>query len=420
MPYKCHLCGVVFCDNCRLPENHGCTNNHPAQRPTPEKKSVDRKRLHPYILQKIKQNITLKNFTLLSIILIIIGILSATFFPQLPNLLIIQAGIGCFLLAYFLYAVNCWGSRSQISALLMLTIPLFAYSLSTIKIPDSTTNPIIDGILQFCLYAIISAILLFVSEKIKTGINRHILKNKSYSRWYFHPDNNYIFFGIVFLSIAMVMGGTPGILTSNVNTLMDLGSANTPNIPSVTPASSTMDQFPQIVPPTIPIFEPSNQFTSLEDSKKSIDYINSIRANNGVPAIRFDSRVYNIGMARVNDMDKYGYMDHTNPQTGTCADSMKTQYGLSNSEYVAENAFGFDSGGHYSVGLENQAVNSWITSRGHRYNLLYPHSAGAVACSNGGHCVFLGLNDDRFGEGCHTGAEGVAYWNRVGKQPGEI
>ena len=150
--------------------------------------------------------------------------------------------------------------------------------------------------------------------------------------------------------------------------------------------------------------------TNQEDSEKMIDYVNSIRASNGVYPIRFDSRVYNLAMARVIDMDNYGYMDHTNLQTGTCADSIKTQYGLSNSEYVAENAFGFDTGGHYSVGLEKEAVDSWMTSRGHRYNLLYPHSAGAVACSNGGHCVFLGLNNNRFGQGCYSGADGLAYW----------
>ena len=373
------------------------------------------------VLQKIKSNITLKNFTTLSIFLIIIGIISSAYFPQFPNLLLIQSGIICFLFAYFLYAVKCWGSGNKISAILMLTIPLIAYFLSTTRITNTTTmNIILEIIIQFCWYAIISAILLFVSEKIKTGFNRYMVKNKSYSRQYFHPNNNYIFFGIVSLSIIIVMGGTPNIWTNNVNTMTSLVPANTPSIPSILPATSTISQLSQIIPPTISIFVPSNQFTSPEDSKKSIDYINTIRASNGVQAIRFDSRVYNIAIARVNDMDKYGYMDHTNPQTGSCADSIKTQYGLSNSEYVAENAFGFDTGGHYSVGLENQAVDSWMTSRGHRYNLLYPHSAGAVACSTGGHCVFLGLNNDRFGQGCHTGAEGLAYWNSVGKQPNEM
>ena len=61
-----------------------------------------------------------------------------------------------------------------------------------------------------------------------------------------------------------------------------------------------------------------------------------------------------------------------------------------------------------------------MTSRGHRYNLLYPsHIGGAIACYRG-YCVFLGLNHDRFGEGCNTGEEGMAFWNSVGRQPGEL
>jgi uncharacterized protein YkwD len=117
-------------------------------------------------------------------------------------------------------------------------------------------------------------------------------------------------------------------------------------------------------------------------------------------------------MARVNDMDQYNYMDHVNPITGTCPDNIKTQYDLSSGEYVAENAFGFDWGGSYSSGLEKQAVDSWMTSQGHRFNLLYPqHTAGVVACSSGGHCVFEGLNTNLFGSGCHKAAEGIAYWN---------
>ena len=147
--------------------------------------------------------------------------------------------------------------------------------------------------------------------------------------------------------------------------------------------------------------ELSNRSTTSEDSKKYIDYINSIRASNGVQPIRFDSRVYNIAMARVNDMDKYGYMGHTNHQTGTCADNIKTLFGLSNSEYVAENAYGFSTGGSYSTGMEKEAVDVWMTSPLHRNNLLYRHSAGAIACSKGGHCVFLGLNNNRYGQGCY-------------------
>ena len=160
----------------------------------------------------------------------------------------------------------------------------------------------------------------------------------------------------------------------------------------------------------------SEAFTTVGKAQKVLTYVNQLRAENGVSALRYDVRVYRLAIARVNDMDQYNYMDHTNPVTGTCPDSIKSQFGLSNNEYVAEDAYGFDYGGSYSSGLEQQAISSWMTSRGHRYNLLYPHTAGAVVCSRGGHCVFEGLNTAGFGSGCHTGAEGLAFWNSVGEQ----
>ncbi|MDH7593145.1 MAG: CAP domain-containing protein [Methanomicrobiales archaeon] len=153
-------------------------------------------------------------------------------------------------------------------------------------------------------------------------------------------------------------------------------------------------------------------YTSEEKAKEVLTYVNQLRAQNGLSSIRYDSRVYHLAIARVNDMDQYGYMDHVNPVTGTCPDSIKTKYGFSSGEYLAENAYGFPSGGSYSSGMEKEAVDSWMTSKGHRANLLWPqHTAGVVACSKGGHCVFEGLNTDLFGSGCHTAAEGIAYWN---------
>jgi len=168
--------------------------------------------------------------------------------------------------------------------------------------------------------------------------------------------------------------------------------------------------------------EKANEFKEeerrLKKGKEVIDYINELRKEYGKRAIEYDERVHRLAIARAKDMDIYGYLDHTNPDTGTCPDSMKTDFGLSSYEYVAENAFGV-YGGYYSAD-EIDAVNSWMSSRGHRYNLLYNnHIAGAVGCYNG-MCTFLGLNGDRFGEGCYTAAEGNAFWESASKQPGEI
>lgn len=168
-----------------------------------------------------------------------------------------------------------------------------------------------------------------------------------------------------------------------------------------------------------------NYPSSEEDSKKAIDYINEIRKEDGKKPISFDKRVFELAVARAKDMRDYNYLDHTNPTTGSCPDNMKISYGLNSNEFVAENAFGNPI---YSEGscteIEErpmiEAIDSWMTSRGHRYNLLFDeHVAGAVGCYKN-MCTFLGLNYERFGEGCHTATEGISFWNSAEKQPGEV
>ena len=152
---------------------------------------------------------------------------------------------------------------------------------------------------------------------------------------------------------------------------------------------------------------------------EATDYINKIRKENGRSEISFDERVYKLAVARAKDMSDNNYLDHTNPTTGACPDNMKIAYGLSSYEYVAENAYGSPDASYYHAS-PMEAVDSWITSRGHRFNLLYEnHIAGVVGCYQN-MCSFLGLNHDRFGEGCYTGEEGTAFWASTGEQPGEI
>ncbi|MFH1840023.1 MAG: CAP domain-containing protein [Nanoarchaeota archaeon] len=153
-------------------------------------------------------------------------------------------------------------------------------------------------------------------------------------------------------------------------------------------------------------------------SGEALDYINEYRQANGVSTISFDSRVFNLAVARAKDMRENSYLDHTNPYTGSCPDNMKSEYGLSSGEYVAENAFGnpiYFEGECTEIQIRplTEPVDSWMTSTGHRFNLLYSgHTAGAVGCYKN-MCVFLGLNYDRFGEGCYTAAEGEAFWDSM-------
>lgn len=155
----------------------------------------------------------------------------------------------------------------------------------------------------------------------------------------------------------------------------------------------------------------SPQESTEEQAVSAIEYINKIRAQNGKNPISHDSRVFQIALARTKDMYDYNYFDHTNPKTGTCPYNIKSKYGLSANENIAENAHLSEVNGMpslYNPSLK-EVVDGWMTSTGHRMNLLsYEHVAGSVGCY-GGYCVFLGLNHGTYGEGCYTASEGQEY-----------
>lgn len=206
-------------------------------------------------------------------------------------------------------------------------------------------------------------------------------------------------------------------------TVKDFTTKTTEDIPEkITDVSKIIeDEFPKIsksidnikVPEAPPLIANITEFfeskpTSIDESKAAIDYINQLRVDAGRNKIVFDARVYDLALARVRDTIEYDYFDHTNPITGTCPDSMKKDYGLRSNEYAAENL-----GSGYSS--EISAINGWMGSQGHRYNLLYStHTAGAVACEKSV-CAFLGLNNDLFGSGCSVAAEGQAWHKELGK-----
>jgi len=69
------------------------------------------------------------------------------------------------------------------------------------------------------------------------------------------------------------------------------------------------------------------------------------------------------------------------------------------------------------------SVDGWMTSRGHRYNLMYAdHTMGAIGCY-GSVCAFMGVNDALYGLGkgeCISGEEGLAYWSSVPARDDEV
>jgi|GEM_PF-2441769 len=162
--------------------------------------------------------------------------------------------------------------------------------------------------------------------------------------------------------------------------------------------------------------------TEWRESRDAFEYINEIRLDYDQSKIEWDEKLYELAVARSKDMVGKKYFDHVTPE-GKCVADFKAEYGFS--EYnVAENCagsyyLGGETTGWYSP---KEAVDNWMESRGHRYNLLYPfHTKGAIGCYKG-ICVFLGANKEYYGLGsgpCTTGEEGLNYWNSVEKQPYE-
>lgn len=163
--------------------------------------------------------------------------------------------------------------------------------------------------------------------------------------------------------------------------------------------------------PKIPILQEILKPDNEEASKTAFEYINEKRSENGIDSIQWDERAYNLALDRSKDMNNRNYIDHVTPE-GKCVVHMKSQYGFSGSEDIAENV----AQGTRFKG----AVDLWMMSRGHRFNLLYQnHKAGAIACYYNV-CTFLGVNRDNFGSTCATGQEGLAFWRNAPRQPGEI
>ena len=162
-----------------------------------------------------------------------------------------------------------------------------------------------------------------------------------------------------------------------------------------------------------------------EECKAAFNYLNKLRKEKGRKELKWNDRAYKLAVNRSKDMVKRNYFDHVTPE-GTCAKDMKSDYGFKFWEIVAENCGGLT---HYSDGNPihgtsvKEAVDRWMKSRGHRYNLLYAnHVSGAIGCYKS-ICVFYGVHNNPYGPGagpCTTGEEGLAFWNNMGKQLGEI
>lgn len=153
---------------------------------------------------------------------------------------------------------------------------------------------------------------------------------------------------------------------------------------------------------------------SKEDSKNTFAHINRIRKERDISKIRWNDKIYELAKWKAEDMTNKNYFDHVDP-SGKCVGSYAKNFALDYPENsFAENIFGYSSPTYFD---QDEAVDSWMNSRGHRYNLLFEdHKRGAMACDSK-NCVFIGQGNDEWS--CVTGEEGHAFWNTADKQPGE-
>ena len=162
---------------------------------------------------------------------------------------------------------------------------------------------------------------------------------------------------------------------------------------------------------------------AIKQRDEAFAHINSLRSEYGRSELAWDGRAYALAIARAKDMYDRNYLDHVTPE-GTCAKDLKAQYNFTSNENVAENIWKiyYESGAAIEAN-PNLAVSSWMTSRPHRYNLLYEqHASGAVGCYHN-ICMFYGVNAVASGLGagpCVAWADSSAFWQNAGTQKGEV
>ncbi len=234
------------------PEKHRCSGipSNPIP-PYPKKENK-----FPYNPKwpEIKKYITLRNFTLLSLVLVFLGILPLMYpIYQNSRLLEFIFNIGClsFALSYLIYTYQNWAKNYKILAVLMLAIPLFVYYFFTIKIQEST-NILLGLLVIFGVYALLSIILLFISQKVKRGVQKIRSPNKSNSE-YFYPKISYSILGIVIISFLVINTISGTMFSDNYNVVTQAISApikNSQYIPSA--PVSYVSQSPAVTISAIP------------------------------------------------------------------------------------------------------------------------------------------------------------------------
>ncbi len=118
--------------------------------------------------------------------------------------------------------------------------------------------------------------------------------------------------------------------------------------------------FGEITPVATAANAPSN---AIEEEAQLIAMINSERQQRGLPALSYNGQLYQAAQTHASDMSAKGYFAHKGKDGSSAGDRVKaTGY---NYCLVAENL----SKGYQTPQL---AVQGWMSSEGHRANILNP------------------------------------------------
>lgn len=126
------------------------------------------------------------------------------------------------------------------------------------------------------------------------------------------------------------------------------------------------------------------------DAQDAMVYLNRIRIAEGLAPVPHDDQAFGLALSRSADMAAFRYLDYTNPETGTSARTLKEEFGIPANRTVVETAYGQWNG--YTYGIEQHAVDAWVSDEGNRNRLFAPYTGGSIACTQG-YCSFIGILD---------------------------
>ena len=126
-----------------------------------------------------------------------------------------------------------------------------------------------------------------------------------------------------------------------------------------------------------------------ELERRIFQLTNEARHKNGLPALDWDNDLAAKARAKSDDMLKNNYFSHTSPEGKTLKDRFQEEKPASirNISRIGENIY-MGSRLDYTTDIKTQArliVDSWMTSPGHRRNILdpqYTHIGVGVAAKD--------------------------------------